>query len=74
MTLSLLVEEIGGELTGADLEFSCLSTDTRTLARGSLYLALAGDNFDGNEFVNAAAEKGACAAVVSRELESTIPT
>ena len=74
MTLSLLVEELGGELTGADLEFSCLSTDTRTLARGSLYLALAGNNFDGNEFVNAAAEKGACAAVVSRELESIIPT
>ncbi|MCH8174270.1 MAG: UDP-N-acetylmuramoyl-tripeptide--D-alanyl-D-alanine ligase [Proteobacteria bacterium] len=74
MTLSLLVEELGGELTGADLEFSCLSTDTRTLARGSLYLALAGNNFDGDEFVTDAAEKGACAAVVSRELESTIPT
>jgi len=74
MTLSLLVEELGGELIGADLEFSRLSTDTRKLARGSLYLALTGNNFDGNEFVNEAAEKGACAAIVSKEFESTIPT
>ncbi|MCH8136710.1 MAG: UDP-N-acetylmuramoyl-tripeptide--D-alanyl-D-alanine ligase [Proteobacteria bacterium] len=74
MTLSLLVKEIGGELIGDDREFSCLSTDTRTLARGSLYLALTGNNFDGNEFVAEAAEKGACAAIVSKEFESAIPT
>jgi UDP-N-acetylmuramoyl-tripeptide--D-alanyl-D-alanine ligase len=38
--------------------------DTRTLVPGDLYFALKGDNFDGNRFVEAAAAKGAAAAVV----------
>ena len=37
-----------------------MSTDTRTLTEGQLYLALAGPNFDGNRFAaEAALERGA---------------
>ena len=36
-----------------------VSTDTRTLADGELFLALAGPNFDGNRFADAAASRGA---------------
>jgi len=41
-----------------------ISTDTRRLAPGSLYLALRGEHFDGHAFVNAAFEAGAVAAIV----------
>jgi UDP-N-acetylmuramoyl-tripeptide--D-alanyl-D-alanine ligase len=73
MTLSLLAKELDGELIGADLEFTSVSTDTRKIVQGALYLALVGENFDGNNFVDEAAEKGACAAVVSASTSSTIP-
>lgn len=65
MTLSLLAEELQADLHGEDTSFSKVSTDTRSMARGDLFLALVGENFDGNKFVAQAEEKGACAAVVS---------
>ena len=46
--------------------FSSVSTDTRTLAPGALYVALKGDRFDGHAFLAEAAGKGAAAAVVRK--------
>ena len=46
--------------------FSSVSTDTRTLAPGALYVALKGDRFDGHAFLAEAAAKGAAAAVVRK--------
>ncbi|MFH1568388.1 MAG: UDP-N-acetylmuramoyl-tripeptide--D-alanyl-D-alanine ligase [Gemmatimonadota bacterium] len=43
-----------------------VSTDTRTLTRGDVFVALRGPSFDGHRFVAAALEGGACAAVVER--------
>lgn len=65
MSLSLLAQELEADLHGEDVSFSKISTDTRSLGKGDLYLALVGENFDGNEFVAQAKENGACAAVVS---------
>jgi UDP-N-acetylmuramoyl-tripeptide--D-alanyl-D-alanine ligase len=56
----------GGRYSGADLPCSGVSTDTRTLRTGEIYLALRGPRFDGNEFLQAAAAGGAVAAVVDR--------
>ncbi len=69
MTLEMLAAELGGELSGANVEFSSLSTDTRTLQPGEVYLALTGENFDGNEFVNQAYARQAAGAIVSRKCE-----
>jgi UDP-N-acetylmuramoyl-tripeptide--D-alanyl-D-alanine ligase len=49
---------------GGSLAFSSVSTDTRTLAPGALYVALKGDRFDGHAFLAEAAARGAAAAVV----------
>lgn len=49
----------------ADLAFTEVSTDTRTLSEGALFVALRGDTFDGHRFVDEAARRGARAAVVS---------
>ena len=73
MTLSLLAQELGGELLGEDVVFSSVSTDTRSLKRGDLYLALVGENFDGNNFIDEAMLAGADSAVISRQVASQLP-
>lgn len=45
--------------------FSGLSTDTRTVGQGDLFIALRGDNFDAHDFIDAAIDQGAAAIVVS---------
>ena len=55
----------GTPLTGG-AEWSCrgISTDTRTLREGNLFIALAGKNFDGHDCLTAAAEKGAAGLLI----------
>ena len=53
--------------------FECVSTDTRTLPRGALYVALRGPRFDGHEFGAAARDGGAAALLVERELPLGLP-
>ncbi|MCL4693955.1 MAG: UDP-N-acetylmuramoyl-tripeptide--D-alanyl-D-alanine ligase [Candidatus Hydrogenedentes bacterium] len=49
-----------------DATFSSISTDTRTLQPGQVFFALSGEHFDGNDFVPAAFDRGALAAVTTR--------
>lgn len=58
----------GGRAVGA-WEARGVSIDTRTLARDDLFVALPGTRADGHEFVAAAFEKGAAAAVVARDMD-----
>jgi UDP-N-acetylmuramoyl-tripeptide--D-alanyl-D-alanine ligase len=62
-----------GELVGENRAFSSVSTDTRSLQPGALFVALTGPNFDGHDFVAAAAERGAAAALVQRPLTVALP-
>src|SRR5690606_39965534 len=55
-----------GTLHGADAPFGAVTTDTRTLGPGELFVAIRGERFDGNDYVPAAHEKGAAGALVSR--------
>jgi UDP-N-acetylmuramoyl-tripeptide--D-alanyl-D-alanine ligase len=54
------------ELAEADLEYAGVSTDSRSIAEGELYVALVGERFDGHDFVTEALSKGALGVVVSR--------
>ncbi|HEY0294905.1 MAG TPA: bifunctional UDP-N-acetylmuramoyl-L-alanyl-D-glutamate--2,6-diaminopimelate ligase MurE/UDP-N-acetylmuramoyl-tripeptide--D-alanyl-D-alanine ligase MurF [Bordetella sp.] len=45
-----------------------LSTDTRRIGHGELFLALSGDSFDGHDYLQQAQASGACAAVVARRV------
>ena len=51
----------------ARTEVSRISKDTRTLLPGDLYMALRGDNFDGNLFASEAVSRGAAAVLVEHE-------
>jgi UDP-N-acetylmuramoyl-tripeptide--D-alanyl-D-alanine ligase len=74
LKLSAIAAALHGRLMGSDAEFSNASTDTRSLTKGSLYIALKGERFDGNEFIEQAKDAGAAAAIVSRQTDTTLPT
>lgn len=71
-TLSAAAAATGGNLNGDDAKFRGISTDTRSLKAGELFFALRGPNFDGTEFVGAAASAGAAGAVVERDIDARI--
>lgn len=43
-----------------------VSTDSRKISRGQIFVALEGDAFDGHDYLNQVASAGACAAIVAR--------
>src|SRR5689334_20165680 len=49
------------------------SIDSRTASPGDLFIAVRGERLDGHDFVVAALERGAVAAVVSRAKAATLP-
>ncbi|MBT9332934.1 UDP-N-acetylmuramoyl-tripeptide--D-alanyl-D-alanine ligase [Paracidobacterium acidisoli] len=78
--MRLLLEQIAhwcsGELRGGDaagVHATGYSIDSRTVAQGDLFFAVRGERFDGHEFVQAALERGACAAVVAQEKYAALP-
>lgn len=72
LALSDIAVLVGGRVTGqAHVDHVC--TDTRALQPNSLFVALQGENFDGNRFAVQAVNDGAAAAVVSRSPECAIP-
>jgi UDP-N-acetylmuramoyl-tripeptide--D-alanyl-D-alanine ligase len=66
-TLASFAQLCGGQLKGRDAPYTSVSTDSRTLANGALFVALRGPNFNGNEFVGAALAAGAVGALVDTE-------
>ena len=74
-TLAEIAEITGGELLCGDAEAICLavSTDTRTIQKGSLYVPLKGERFDGHDFAGSAFDSGAQAMLVERELSTELP-
>ena len=72
-TLSWIASQIDGKLDGQDCEVNAVSTDTRTLDSGSVYLALKGDNFDGHAFAESAEKAGASAIIASEPVNVSIP-
>jgi UDP-N-acetylmuramoyl-tripeptide--D-alanyl-D-alanine ligase len=65
MLLSQAAQVLDGRLVGGDVEFTAVSSDSRSIAAGDLFVALQGENFDGAQFIAAAAQSGAVAALVN---------
>ena len=51
-----------------------ISTDSRTIKKGELFVALRGENFDGHKFVEATAKAGAAGAIVDSKWNGKVPT
>lgn len=65
-TTKEIAQVTGGELIGADVKVKCVSTDTRTIEPGALFVAVKGERFDGNDYIEQAAQNGAAAAISDR--------
>ncbi len=50
-----------------------VSTDTRKLEKGDIFVALAGDNFDGHDYLKTAVQSGASAVIIDRKVPA-LPT
>ncbi|MEX2333948.1 MAG: UDP-N-acetylmuramoyl-tripeptide--D-alanyl-D-alanine ligase [Pseudohongiella sp.] len=73
INLAAVSDYMPATLVGDDVSFSRVSTDSRVLEAGDLFVALSGENFDGNRFVPQVAEKRAAAAIVSKKQDTSIP-
>lgn len=70
MKLSEIVSAVKGSYGyPADVEIDSVSTDTRTIKPGAVFIALKGENFDGHDFGAKACELGAEAVICERRIE-----
>lgn len=68
-------EAVEGKLINCNenLDIRSVSTDSRKINKGDLFIALVGDNFDGHKFVDISINEGALAALVSKEVSVNCP-
>lgn len=72
-TLTQLEKVLSAQLVGADLSIDGVSTDTRNINAGDLFVALKGENFDAHHFIEKAADSGAIAVVVEHRVDTDLP-
>lgn len=63
--LSQVTRDVQGRMIGADIAVNGVSTDTRAIAQGTLFVALAGERFDAHDFLDQAVAAGAAALLVA---------
>ena len=66
MRLHKAAEALGARWAGEDVMLQGVSTDTRTLQAGQLFVALRGPHFDGHDYLAEAKAKGAAACMVEK--------
>src|SRR5690606_8235651 len=62
--LNQLAERCSAQKLERDISFHSVSTDSRKIQDGDLFVAIRGQRFDGHDFIAAVAAAGACAAIV----------
>jgi UDP-N-acetylmuramoyl-tripeptide--D-alanyl-D-alanine ligase len=72
MDTATAARAIAAELVGANVRFDRVTTDSRALETGDLFVAIKGERFDGHDFVAQAFEHGATAAVVNAERKAAL--
>jgi UDP-N-acetylmuramoyl-tripeptide--D-alanyl-D-alanine ligase len=73
MRLSEAAQALSARSAGGDPLFTGVSTDTRTLRDGDLFVALRGERYDGHAFLGEAKAKGAVAALVDARFDAEFP-
>ena len=70
--LSDIANAVNGQLHGENVQINSITTDSRTLKKGDLFLALKGDNFDGHKFIEQAETIGCSALIVDHLVTSSL--
>ncbi|NUW73592.1 UDP-N-acetylmuramoyl-tripeptide--D-alanyl-D-alanine ligase [Vibrio mediterranei] len=73
LTLSDIANIVEGTQSGGEVQIQEVTTDTRAIQSGALFIALVGERFDAHDFCQQAADKGAAALIVERQLDIDIP-
>ena len=73
MSLAEAAAAMEGRTAGPDVRFTGVSTDSRQLGRGELFVAIRGERFDGHAFIGTALERGASAALVDERFALPAP-
>ena len=75
MKLSEIMFYVDTQFSGEDIDIENICDDSRNVTKGSLFVCIKGDNFDGHDFINDAVKRGAVAIIVERDVscESNIP-
>ncbi len=73
LSLTEIASITNGQLIGEDLHVTGVSTDTRKLDEGVLFIALIGESFDPHKLIENDQAKKAAAVLVQREVKASIP-
>src|SRR5262249_1805066 len=75
LKLSQIAQLAGASLSSGDgsVVINKVSTDSRTIKPGELFVALRGENFEGHDFIEAAAKAGAAGALVDFVRADKVP-
>ncbi|MGF1710520.1 UDP-N-acetylmuramoyl-tripeptide--D-alanyl-D-alanine ligase [Vibrio kagoshimensis] len=73
VSLEQICSAVKGKLIGEDCTITAVSTDTRTLDTGALFVALVGERFDAHDFCQQAVDAKASALLVEKKLALDIP-
>ncbi|MBM3353871.1 MAG: UDP-N-acetylmuramoyl-tripeptide--D-alanyl-D-alanine ligase [Betaproteobacteria bacterium] len=73
MGLGEAAQAIGAQAVGMQVRFRGVSTDTRSMDEGELFVAIRGEKYDGHAFLDAARQRGAAAAMVDRAHGAVAP-
>jgi UDP-N-acetylmuramoyl-tripeptide--D-alanyl-D-alanine ligase len=73
MTIGEAAAALHARASGGEPRFDGVSTDTRTIRRGDLFVALRGERFDGHDFLGRAHAAGAAAAMVDQRYRGEFP-
>lgn len=72
-TLNQIAAAVQAKSVGAAATVNGVSTDTRSIKQGDLFIALRGPNFDAHDFAANAVAQGATAVMVERQLKIPVP-
>lgn len=78
LTIAEILDATGGKLIRgtAETTITQVGTDSRTVERGTLFVALVGEKFDGHDFLDEVCQKGGMGAVISKQtaaVEANLP-
>ena len=73
MSLAEAAAAMQGQLSGRDARLRGVSTDSRSLREGELFVAIRGERYDGHGFLAAAKERGAAGALVDERYAGRAP-
>lgn len=73
MRLMEVAQVLNAQVHGSDVRFNDVKTDSRSIKRGDLFVALAGERYDGHKFIPDAQRGGAVAAMINDRALESIP-